>query len=93
MDESSLETATTTLSGSVSATSSHLISDWFVQVWNAELQEQCRLEGHTDTVFSVLAMADGRIVSGSWDTTIKVRDQHRPLDAVFVGVGVSALMS
>ena len=30
------------------------------------------LTGHSDTVYGVAVLADGRLVSGSWDNTVKV---------------------
>jgi len=50
-------------------------------VWNAEKDDEALLTlgGHTGLVYSVVLIADGkRIVSGSYDKTIKIWDSENP---------------
>ena len=48
--------------------------DLLERIWNSVLSMRVRykLEGHSDAVCSMAQLLDGRLVTGSWDNTIKV---------------------
>lgn len=52
------------------------LSGHLIRIWNIK-SDKCKiLEGHSEPVKCITVLPDGRIVSGSWDKTIKIWDPN-----------------
>ena len=50
------------------------LKDSTIRIWDVEARRcVAAAEGHRDAVRALLPLGDGRLASGSWDGTIKVR--------------------